>query len=552
MFKEFSERTRVRLNYDYWELVLDQTVINTGPSHRYATRYRARSTGTRISGSNTKPSWAEGNRILFEILTDYQIAEVGDYRLGLEEIFDQVNYASLSKNEQLAYWINLYNVTVYEQVALVYPRKNMRSTMQGTRRRPGVWSAKLLTVMGVNMSLDDIVNEILIPNWQDPLVIYGLFQGSIGGPSINTSAYTGSNVQTLLERNALEFVNSIRGVHRKNKTLLVSEFYERVAAVFPNFDVDLESHLREFADTKTLEIMDATTKIKADYYDWRIASLIGMEGGHSIENSLAVLRATYDLGARYMTITHSKSTDWADSATDDTDHGGLTEFGREVVREMNRIGMIVDLSHVAPSTMHDALDIVQAPVMFSHSSAFAVCAHPRNVPDDVLLRVKNNNGVVMITFVGAFVSEEARLARERGQEERNRLANELGDDEEAILLAMEAWRKDNPAPKATLAQVADHIGHVRNIAGIDHVGIGGDFDGTSSIPVGLEDVSKYPDLIVELLRRGYSDEDVQKILGLNILRVMRDVERVAATLGPSTPASDARIEELDTPASDGT
>ncbi len=282
----------------------------------------------------------------------------------------------------------------------------------------------------------------------------------------------------------------------------------------------------------------------------RIASLMGMEGGHSIENSLAVLRATYDLGARYMTITHSKSTDWADSATDDTDHGGLTEFGREVIREMNRIGMIVDLSHVSPATMHDALDIVQAPVMFSHSSAFAVCAHPRNVPDDVLLRVKENDGVVMITFVGAFVSEEARLARERNEEERNRLKQELGDDEEAIRLAMESWRKDNPAPQATLAQVADHIDHVRNVAGIDHVGIGGDFDGTSSVPVGLEDVSKYPDLVVELLRRDYSDREVQKILGLNILRVMRDVERVAAILGPITPASDARIEELDKPAGD--
>lgn len=280
----------------------------------------------------------------------------------------------------------------------------------------------------------------------------------------------------------------------------------------------------------------------------RIASLIGMEGGHSIENSLAVLRATYDLGARYMTITHSKSTDWADSATDDTNHGGLTEFGLEVIREMNRIGMIVDLSHVSPATMHDALDETRAPVMFSHSSAFAVCAHPRNVPDDVLLRVKENNGIVMITFVGAFVSDEARLARERGEEERDRLKQELGDDEEAVRLAMSVWRKDNPAPKATLAQVADHIDHVRNVAGIDHVGIGGDYDGTSSVPVGLEDVSKYPDLVVELLRRGYSDYDVQKILGLNILRVMREVERVAATLGPITPASDARIEELDTPA----
>ena len=193
----------------------------------------------------------------------------------------------------------------------------------------------------------------------------------------------------------------------------------------------------------------------------RIASLIGMEGGHSIENSLAVLRATYDLGARYMTITHSKSTDWADSATDDTNHGGLTEFGLEVIREMNRIGMIVDLSHVSPATMHDALDETRAPVMFSHSSAFAVCAHPRNVPDDVLLRVNENGGVVMITFVGAFVSDEARLARERGEEERDRLEQELGDDEEAVRLAMSVWHKDNPAPKATLAQVADHIDHVR-------------------------------------------------------------------------------------------
>ena len=155
---------------------------------------------------------------------------------------------------------------------------------------------------------------------------------------------------------------------------------------------------------------------------------------------------------------------------------------------------------------------------------------------------------MMITFVGAFVSDEARLARERGEEERDRLKQELGDDEEAVRLAMSVWRKDNPAPKATLAQVADHIDHVRNVAGIDHVGIGGDYDGTSSVPVGLEDVSKYPDLVVELLRRGYSDYDVQKILGLNILRVMREVERVAATLGPITPASDARIEELDTPA----
>ncbi|MEE8153668.1 MAG: dipeptidase [Phycisphaerales bacterium] len=280
----------------------------------------------------------------------------------------------------------------------------------------------------------------------------------------------------------------------------------------------------------------------------KIASLIGMEGGHSIENSLSVLRATYILGARYMTITHSKNTDWADSATDEAIHDGLTEFGREVIREMNRMGMIVDLSHVSPATMHDALDVVQAPVMFSHSSAFAICAHPRNVPDDVLLRVKDNGGVVMITFVGAFVSEEARLARERSQEEVNRLERELGDDEDAIEHAMEAWHEANPAPQATLAQVANHIDHVRKVAGINSVGLGGDYDGTSSIPVGLEDVAKYPDLIVELLRRGYTDDEIRKILGLNVLRVMRGVERAAGLISQSTLPSDARIEELDRPA----
>jgi membrane dipeptidase len=265
----------------------------------------------------------------------------------------------------------------------------------------------------------------------------------------------------------------------------------------------------------------------------RIASLIGMEGGHSIEDSLAVLRATYELGARYMTLTHSLSTTWAGSATDEPPpggHGGLTEFGREIVREMNRLGMIVDLSHVSPQTMHDALDESAAPVIFSHSSAYAVCAHPRNVPDDVLERLPENGGIVMICFLGYFVSEELRLHGERHAEERRRLTLEHGGDQgggrDAIRRGLEQWLEDDPMPHATLEQVADHIDHVRSIAGIDFIGIGGDYDGTTSLPIGLEDVSKYPDLLVELLRRGYRDEDVAKIIGLNLLRVMREVERI--------------------------
>ncbi|MHC4416600.1 MAG: dipeptidase [Planctomycetota bacterium] len=282
----------------------------------------------------------------------------------------------------------------------------------------------------------------------------------------------------------------------------------------------------------------------------RIASLVGMEGGHSIENSLAVLRATYGLGARYMTLAHSRNTAWCDSATDEPVHDGLSEFGREVVREMNRLGMLVDLSHVSPATMRDALEVSRVPVIFSHSSAFAVCGHVRNVPDDILVRLRSNGGVVMITFLGFYVSEPLRLYGERRGEERARLAELHGDDREALARDLAVWDQANPRPAATVEQVADHIDHVRELVGIDHIGIGGDFDGTSSLPVGLEDVSKYPNLVVELLRRGYRDEDVEKILGLNVLRVMRKVERVAARLRKESDPSDALLSELDRPAAD--
>jgi membrane dipeptidase len=277
----------------------------------------------------------------------------------------------------------------------------------------------------------------------------------------------------------------------------------------------------------------------------KIASLIGMEGGHSIENSLALLRATYDLGARYMTLTHTRGVDWCDSATDDERVGGLSEFGKAVVREMNRLGMLVDLAHVSPAAMRGALDVTRAPVIFSHSSARAVCHHVRNVPDDVLLRVKDNGGVVMVTFLGSFVSEEQRLWFAEQRAAHRDLECEHGDDEEAVREAMNVWVKAHPMPEARLTQVVDHIDHIRGLIGVDHIGIGSDFDGSPTLPLGLQDVSEYPNLVVELFKHGYSDSDVKKIIGGNILRVLRDAERVAGELQRTTIPSDLQIGDVD-------
>ena len=301
----------------------------------------------------------------------------------------------------------------------------------------------------------------------------------------------------------------------------------------------------------TFEMAYTADDVIRIHREGKIASMMGMEGGHSIENSLAVLRATYELGARYMTLAHSKNTRWADSATDQPVSDGLTEFGKEIVREMNRIGMLVDLSHVSPATMHDALDVAVAPVIFSHSSAKAICKHERNVPDDVLLRVKENGGVVMITFLGDYVSEDLRLHRIKSQEKRRELDAEHGADREAFGAAWRAWNQANPAPRATLEQVADHIDHVKDFIGVDYIGLGGDYDGTSSLPVGLEDVSTYPALLVELFKRGYSDEEVKKIIGLNVLRAMREAEHVATRLQRTRPASDVLIGEIDVTSDDG-
>jgi len=278
----------------------------------------------------------------------------------------------------------------------------------------------------------------------------------------------------------------------------------------------------------------------------KVGSLIGMEGGHAIENSLGALRAYFDLGVRYMTLTHNVTLDWADAANDVARHGGLTRFGEEVVREMNRLGMLVDLSHVSPGTMSDALNVAEAPVIFSHSGARALTDVPRNVPDSILRRLPGNGGVVMVVFYPAFVSQKLveRTAARASQLER--LRTQHRGDSAAIARALTEWEHQNPAPVATLRDVADHIEHVRKVAGVDHVGLGSDFDGTGNeLPEGLHDVSTFPALLVELSRRGWSEADLRKVAGENVLRAMTAAERAAARLQRARPASPRTIEELD-------
>lgn len=282
--------------------------------------------------------------------------------------------------------------------------------------------------------------------------------------------------------------------------------------------------------------------------DGKIGSLIGVEGGHAIEGSLAALRMLHRLGARYMTLTHFRTHAWADSATDFARHDGLSEFGEEVVREMNRLGMFVDLSHVSAKTMRDALRVARAPVIFSHSNARAVNVHPRNVPDDVLRLVAENGGVVMVNFIPGYVVPTSEAYRQTIGPEAGRSADEPVwtarrdgvleelrgelDDEREIDRRIQAWVAEHPAPRGTIGDVADHIDHVKVVAGIDNIGIGSDFydAGGPSMVGGLDNVTKFPDLLVELLRRGYTDEEVEKVAGANLLRAMREMERVAETL----------------------
>jgi membrane dipeptidase len=286
--------------------------------------------------------------------------------------------------------------------------------------------------------------------------------------------------------------------------------------------------LRLVRSRPELELARTADDIERIHRSGRIASLIGVEGGHMIEGSLAVLRIFHELGARYMTLTHWDTIEWADSATDRNEHEGLTEFGESVVREMNRLGMFVDLSHVSPETMRDALRVSRAPVIFSHSSARGIDPHPRNVPDDVLRLLPKNGGVVHVNFIKEFISPADPEWQKRRTAALEDLHSRL-DEQKAVDAGIAEWEKANPHPGGTIAEVADHIDHIRKLAGIDHIGIGADFydaKGTSMVP-GLEDVSRYPYLFAELLRRGYSDDDLLKIAGRNHLRAMRQMEKVA-------------------------
>lgn len=294
--------------------------------------------------------------------------------------------------------------------------------------------------------------------------------------------------------------------------------------------------LRFIRSRPELEQARTADEIDRIHQSGRIACLLGVEGGHMIENSPAALRIFHDLGARYMTLTHWDNIDWADAATDRPEHYGLTEFGERVVKEMNRLGMFADISHVSADTMRDTLRVTRAPVIFSHSNAFAIDPHPRCVPDDVLRLMPANGGVVHVNFIGAFVSPKNPEWQERRAAAIKDLHARL-DTDEAIAKGIADWEKANPAPRGTISDVADHIDHIRKLAGIDHIGIGADFyeAAPDSMVVGLENVTRYPHLFAELLRRGYSDNEVLKIAGRNHLRAMRQMEERAAELQKSEP-----------------
>ncbi len=336
------------------------------------------------------------------------------------------------------------------------------------------------------------------------------------------------------------------GVGAQFWSVFVSADLEGETAVTTTFEqVDLvHEMIKRYPEA--LELALTAADVERINAAGRLASLIGAEGGHSIGGSLGTLRALYALGVRYLTLTHNRNLPWADSATDMPSVGGLTDFGREVVREMQRLGMLVDLSHVSPGTMRDALDTAEAPVIFSHSAALAICDHPRNVPDNILARLPGNGGVCMVNFVPSFVSQAAReWEREFAAEMQRRGLDHKNVAARGHLRAeREGWMTAHPRPPVTLAEVADHVEHVRKIAGVDHVGIGSDYDGVDWLPEGLEDVSCYPALIGELLDCGWSEEDCGKLARGNILRVMREAEAASRAISARRGPSRARVDDL--------
>ena len=320
---------------------------------------------------------------------------------------------------------------------------------------------------------------------------------------------------------------------------------EAVQATLEQIDLVKRMASKYSAD---LQMAYTAADVRKIHRTHKIASLIGIEGGHQINNSLATLRQMYDLGARYMTLTHSRNTEWADSATDAPVHHGLTEFGKDVVREMNRLGMLVDLSHVSPETMKAALAVSEAPVIFSHSSARAIVDHSRNVPDDILRLVAEKGGVVMVNFYPGYVSEArnhwyADRAAEKARFNAPPFDGLYIGQPNRAKAALDGWEKNHPKPVVTLQEVADHIDHIRKVAGVDHVGIGADFDGVGDTPRGLEGVDCYPALLAELMRRGWTDADVAKVAGSNVLRVLATAEQISAKLRATRTASEAVIEK---------
>jgi membrane dipeptidase len=328
----------------------------------------------------------------------------------------------------------------------------------------------------------------------------------------------------------------MKGFEAVQTTLEQMDLVKRLAARYPG----------------DLEMAYTAADVRRIHRSHKIASLIGIEGGHQINNSLAVLREMYDGGARYMTLTHATNTAWADSATDAPVHHGLTPFGGEVVREMNRLGMLVDLSHVSSETMRAVLAVSEAPVIFSHSSARALVDHPRNVPDDILRKVAANGGVVMVNFAPGYVSDarnhwDADQAAERIRFNSPPYVGLYIGQPERAKAALTSWEQAHPRPTVTLAQVADHIDHIRQTAGVDHVGLGSDFDGIEDAPAGLEGVDRYPALLEALMRRGWTEADLAKLAGENLLRVMAAAEKVAMRLRDERPASNALFAEPKTP-----
>lgn len=319
---------------------------------------------------------------------------------------------------------------------------------------------------------------------------------------------------------------------------------DAVSATLEQIDAVAELLARHPADLRRALTADDMETARAE---GRIASLMGAEGGHSINNSLGTLRALHTLGVRYMTLTHNDNIAWADSATDEPGVGGLSPFGHEVVREMNRTGMLVDLSHVAATTMRDALATSTAPVMFSHSSARAICDHPRNIPDDVLAQLPANGGIAMATFVPKFVLPAAVAWTQVADENMRAQGLHHLDTTERGMKVHAAFEAANPRPMATVATIADHLDHMREVAGIDHIGIGGDYDGTAFLPQGLEDVAGYPNLIAELLGRGWSAADLARLTWQNAVRVLRAAEDVSRELSARRGPSHATIGQLDAP-----